>query len=365
MSSKKIDQRFDIYRIVVSILIAIGLAFIAILAVSSEPLKALELFVTGPLTSLRRFGTVIELMIPLMFTGCAVCIMQQGGQSSMIMEGAFFFAGTIGAAFCLEESGFSFAASLPPYVGSAIVMIACAIFGGFMAFIPALLKYKWNANEVVASIMLNYASLYIAKYFLNYVYKDPSQGYLASYSIVETAKLSVIIDGTGVHSGLFLAIIVVVGSYFFLYRSKWGYAIRMTGQNANFAKYSGIAVGSVILYSQIIGGAISGFGGAVQLLGMYDRLNWSALPGYGFDGIVIAMIANRNPLAVPAAAFFLAYIRKGADIMASTTDVPTEMVTALQGVIILLVGAKMFLEGWRHKTIVKNAQKESLKEVAE
>lgn len=356
MSSKKIDQRFDFLRIIVALVIAVALAFVAIVLVSKDPLDALSKFVTGPLSSIGRVGNVIELMIPLIFTGCAVCIMQQGGQFSMIMEGAFFFGGAA-TTFVVTEN---FAWPLPAGISTVVAILFAGIVGGLLAFIPAIMKYKWGANEVVASIMLNYILLYFSNYLLNFHFKEASQGFLASHKIVDGAKLMKIVPGTRIHMGLFIAIGVIIFSYFFLYRTKWGYAIRMTGKNASFARYSGIAVGTVILYSQILGGFISGMGGSVQLLGIFDRLNWATLPGYGFDGIVIAMICNRNPLGVPLGALFLAYLRTGADIMTRTTDIPTEIVNVVQGIVILLVGAKMFLEGWRHKAIVKNAEKELL-----
>lgn len=361
MSSKTIEKRFDLIRTMVSIGIALILALLLIMLVSKNPLDALSKLAIGPLQTVGRLGNIVELMIPFMFTGVAVCIMQQGGQFSMIMEGAFFSGGII-CAFLTTTGAFS----LPPVIFPTVTLIACGIFGGLLAFIPALLKFKWDANEVVASIMLNYTVLYLSNYFLNFWLKDTTQGFLSSSYIAQDAKLPIIVPSTRIHVGLIIAILVVVFAYYFLYRSKWGFAIRMTGQNRHFARYSGITVGAVILYSQIIGGVISGIGGGVEILGMFRTVMWATLPGYGFDGIVIAMLANRNPLAVPLASLFLAYLRTGGDIMARSTDVPTEMVNAVQGVIILLIAAKLFLDGWKHRTIVKNSKKElALKEAAE
>lgn len=358
MSSRSIERRFDMLRTLVSIGIALVLALLLIMLVSKNPLDALEKLALGPLKTFGRIGNIIELMIPFMFTGVAVCIMQQGGQFSMIMEGAFFSAGIVTA--FLTTTG---AINLPPVIFPIVVMVACMIVGGILAFIPAVLKFKWDANEVVASIMLNYSVLYLSNYFLNFFLKDTTQGFLSSAPIAQNARLPIIVPQTRIHAGIFLAVAVVVLAYFFLYRSKWGFSIRMTGQNRHFAKYSGITVGAVILYSQIIGGAIASLGGAIEVTGMFKTMMWDRLPGYGFDGIVIAMLANRNPLAVPFAALFLAYLRTGGDIMARTTDVPTEMVNAVQGVIILLVAAKLFLDGWKHRAIVKNSKKElALKE---
>lgn len=354
MSSKKIDKRFDILRIVVSLAIAVGIVFICIFLISDSPFEALSKFILGPVSNISRIGNIIELMTPLLFTGCAVCIMQQGGQSSMIMEGAFFFGGTTCAMVVMTELGWG----LPPVINTIVAILFSGLIGGIWALIPAFMKYKWGTNEVVSSIMMNYSLLYLSNFLLNNIFKDASQGFNASYAYQVDALLPKIIPNTRVHMGVFIAIAILIFSFFFLYRSKWGYAIRMTGKNASFARYSGIAVGAVILYSQIIGGVISGMGGAVQQLGLFERLTTTALPGYGFDGIVIGMICSNNPLGVPLGALFLAYLRTGADVMTRTTDLPTEIVDVVQGIVILLVGSKMFLEGWRHKAIVKAAQAE-------
>ena len=131
----------------------------------------------------------------------------------------------------------------------------------------------------------------------------------------------------------------------------------MTGLNKNFAAYSGISVTGVIIYSQIISGGIAGLAGAADVLGLYRRFQWQMLPGYGFDGIIIATLARNNPIAVPVAALFLAYIRSGASVMSRMTDVSSEMVAIIQGIMILLVTAQAFLSTWHHRAVVKEAQK--------
>ncbi len=100
---------------------------------------------------------------------------------------------------------------------------------------------------------------------------------------------------------------------------------------------------------------IAGMGGAVEVLGLYRRFTWQMLPGYGWTGVIVAILARNNPLYVPLAAFFLAYLRIGADIMSRQTDVQNEFVAIIQGVIIILVAAEAFLSQRRHKLVVKEA----------
>ena len=144
-------------------------------------------------------------------------------------------------------------------------------------------------------------------------------------------------------SNLIIALVVALLSGLFLFRTKWGYALRMTGDNPTFAVYSGIKAKSYVTSSQVIGSALAGMGGASFLLGNYYRFQWASLPNYGFDGFVIASIAGNNPYAVPLAALFLGYLRVGALQVSRLGDIPNEVIYVIQAIIIILFGAQFVL----------------------
>jgi len=181
---------------------------------------------------------------------------------------------------------------------------------------------------------------------------------MVSFKLKASALIPNLIPKTRIHFGLFIVIGMIFITYYFLYRTKWGYSIRMTGLNQKFADYSGINTTSVIVYSQVIGGIIAGIGGATELLGMYTRFQWQTLPGYGWDGMMVAILARNNPALVPVAAFLLAFLRIGADLMARMTDVPSEVVSIIQAIMIIFVAAESFLATWRHRMVVKRAKEE-------
>lgn len=355
-STKSIEKKFDILRIAIAIIISLLLAFILIAIVGQSPIEALRQFMLEPLMSKRNFGNVIELAIPLTFAGLSVCVMFQCNQFNMGVEGAFFFGG-------LSAGYIATTFMLPAGLHPVAAIIGGAITGMIICTIPAVLKVKWNANEVVSSLMLNYVVLYFGYYILQYIMLDPAAGYPASRTFSAAAKLPVIVNKTRIHAGVFLALILVVLVYIFIYKTKWGYSIRMIGKNEKFSKYSGMSIGGTIILSQLVGGALAGAGGATEVLGMYTRFSWVSLPGYGFDGIIIAILARNNPIFVPLAALFLAYLRIGADIMSRRTDIAPEFVAFVQSFIILLVGAKLFLEKYKHKKIVENSTLKEAKEV--
>lgn len=337
---------FEVMRTLVAIGVALLLAFIIIFTVSEDPGYALQRFLLGPLSSLRNFGNVLEMAIPLVFTGLAISVMFTAKQFNLGAEGGFFF-GAVGA------TALALTFEMPPVIMPIFAILCGGIAGGAGNAIPALLKSKLDASELVSSLMMNYILFWLGIFIINNYFRDAQAGAMASHRLPEQVKLIRVLEGTRLHFGIFIALLMVILVYLFLYRSRWGYALRMVGLNIRFAEYSGINTKSVILYSQIIGGIIAGMGGAVELLGMYTRFTWFQLPGYGWDGIIVAIMARNNPLLIPVFAFFLGYLRIGADLMARVTDVPSEVVAIIQGIMIMLVTAERLLAGWRHRMIVK------------
>ena len=180
-------------------------------------------------------------------------------------------------------------------------------------------------------------------------------GTFASLKYQPTASLGSLISGTKFHSGYLIAIAVVILLYLLVYKTKFGYEIRISGSNPEFAKYSGINTSRVIILTQVIAGAVAGLGGSVEQMAMYQRFNWQDSPSYAWDGVIIAILSGNNPKNVPLAAFFLAYIRVGADLMSRRSDVQNELVSIIQAVLILFVTAERFMAGWKQRQEAKKA----------
>ena len=352
--TRRIELAFEFLRILIAVSVAYLLAMVVLFMISEQPIEAIKSFAFGPVSTKRRFSSVIELAIPFTFTGVGMCMMYSANRFNLVGEGVFLFAGCVitFCAFLLEPLGLS-AAVFP------LILIGIgAIVGGLIALIPAVAREKLQVNEVVVSIMMNYALLYLSNFILRNYMLDTSVTYSASYELPENSKLINIWRGTRLHTGIFVALAVVIAAWIFLYKTPWGYSIRTCGINASFSKYGGIHVAASCILAQILGGAAAGAGGAVQILGLYDRFQWDSLTQYGFDGLLVSVLAKRNPILVPVAAFLLAYLRIGADIVNYVTDVPAEFISVLQAIIILLVAAQGFLGSLRDKAIFDTAKKE-------
>ena len=346
MKSKKVKEmkKVELLRTLLAILTAVICAVVVIFLVSKEPLNAMYMFFVAPFTSTRYLASIIELMTPLLFTGLAVTFILQTKVYNLAVEGMFYAGGLCSA---LVATLMSMGAG----IHAVTALLIGAIAGSLVAFIPAILKLKFEANEIVSSLMLNYIVFFVGDYLLKTYMKDAKSTHVVSLRFKETAKL--IRFSKGIHFGLVIAIVLLVVAYVFLYHTRWGYAIRMCGENKRFAKYSGIGVTSTILLSQVIGGGLAGLGGAAYMLGSNQRMNWEWRSGYGWDGLVVAIVARLNPKFVPVGAFLLAYLRIGSDIMSRNTDVQNEVVSIIQGVIIILISAAGFLAKYKKKMTVK------------
>lgn len=342
-------RHFDLIRIICAVVIGFAFALVFLLFISSDPVHAIQTFVLGPFENKRRFFNVIELMIPLTFTALGMCMMLRVGEYNLIVEGGFMFSGAIVA--WLASTGLP--SSIPPVLFPLLLIAVGTLVGAVCGLVPALLNVKWNANVVVVTIMLNYVLTFASTYVLRFWMRDTTVTYLGSQKLAENAKLHSILKGTSMHTGVFIAVLAILFTWWFVNRTTKGFEIRVTGSNRQFAKYVGINVTSAMLLAQAMGGALAGMGGAVEILGKYDRYLWTSQTGYGFSGLMIAVLVRNKPEAVPLVAFLFAYLQIGANLVGTTTDVPTEFVMVIQAIIILLVAATLFMEQIRKRMVVK------------
>lgn len=320
---------------------AVGLAFIIaaiIISISAgaDWNKALFKFFAGPFTSGRRtFFNIIETMIPLVFAGLSINIMHKSGLFSLAADSAFYFSGVTAAAIAIQYQ-------LPNGLHQLLIILAGALVGAVIGYIPVLIKKYTGASEMVVSLMMGYIFFNGGYFIIRRFYLDSSNG---SYSVKfePTATLGTMVKGTSTHWGFVIMILVVVFASILINKTSYGRALQVTGSNKKFAKYAGINVSAVIISSQIIGGAFAGIGGAVEMIGRYNKFSWTESLSYVWDGILINLLAGKNPALIPAAAFFLSYIRIGARLMSRGGYADEDILSVIQAIIILLIASERFL----------------------
>ena len=352
MSNKKLDMIFSVVKTFLAILIAMVVALILILFISDEPLDALYSFIIGPFTNVRRIGNLVENTVPLIFVGLGVCVLWATGKRTLSGEGCYYFGGLFGALMALK---FTLVSGKALTVTSLIgVVIVC----GLIALVPIIVNMKYGADDFVVSLLFNYVVFYIGNYIFSNYLMDITSTSSGSYLLPEDTFFPTLVERTKINGSLIVALIMIVLTWFFLYKTKWGYRIRLIGINHNYAKYIGINVFGMCLLAQFIGGAISGLGGGVEMFGHNSRFAWFSLTNMGWDGIMVATLANYKPQYILLSALFLGYVRTGADIMNRTSDVASEIVLVIQAIMILFIGAKAFMAGTQQKLRVKYSTEE-------
>lgn len=327
-----------------SILMGVGLIFL----VSKDPVTSTKNFLLGPVLRTYNFYYLLIAMVPITFTGLAMCIIYKLKYMSLIVDSSFYMGAIVATAIGVRLS-------LPPGIHPAVAMIAAGLVGGLIGLLPAILKIKWRANELVSSLMFNYIFYFIGSFIILYYLRDRDQTIMASMPFQKSFNIPKLIENTQLHAGFIIAAVFVVLVSVFLFRTRWGFEIRLAGANPKFAAYAGIPVATVALYAHFVAGFIGGLGGAVEMSGLYRAFIWQMNPSYAMDGVIVAMLARKNPKFVPLSALFLAYLRVGADFMSRRGDVAFEFITLLQGVIILILASDKILNYFKARRLRKNA----------
>lgn len=351
--TSKVEFTVELIRILAAIGIAYAVALITLFAISDDPVYIIKQFILGPFSSVRRIGSIVNLAIPFTFTGLCFCFMYAVNKFNLTGEGIFMFAGCIISLVAIKVG-----TGVPKPVILVALLAIGALTGVIISYIPAWLDTKFNANIVVASLMLNSILVFFSIYIMKYAMRDTTIGSLGSLPIPENCKLPSIFGKFRIQAGFFVAIVAVILVAILFYKMVFGYKMRVVGSNPWFAKACGINMTGTIIAAQLIGGALAGVGGTCEILGNYDRYKWVVSTQHGFDGLMVAVLARRNPILVPIAAFLLAYIRIGADVVNSKGDIPIEFITVIQGIVILMVAAEEFMGKFKKKLIYKVAEEE-------
>lgn len=354
-----IQDKYNLIRMAVAIGIGLAFAIVLICLTADEPGKALKLFFTSPfMLANGKFAPthivqLIQKMVPMLFTGAAVCIMFSANQFNLGLEGSFYMGGLAAALITI------YVVHDIPYLSPIAGIALGGVAGMLVMLIPALLQRLVGADVMVSSLMMNYVCRFFGVWVLMDNIKDPTS---SNYSlpIGDNSMLKNLFwinkqTSSGVTTGLLYALIFVALAYVLLYKTRLGYTFRITGQNPNFAKYAGISVAAVAMLSQLIGGFIGGVGGAVYMTAFFTRFNWVDLTGFGWDGVTIAIFAKNNPKNLPIAVLFIAYLRTGAFYMALSSGVMHEITAMVEGVIILFLLAEQFLFKTYRRMVFKEA----------
>jgi ABC-type uncharacterized transport system permease subunit len=323
-----------------AILTAVIIGGIIIWFVGGDPFLAYTGLIQGSMGSTRALSETAVWATPYIFAGLAVALAFKGGLFNIGAEGQLavgaVFSALIGYALP-EWLGFN----LPVYIHLPLAIFVGMMMGGIWAGIVGVLKAYTGGHEVINTIMMNYIALNTTSFLLNGVMKDKSPTNVIARTplIAESARMPEIFDGLRVHWGFVLALLVAFFIWWLLNKTTLGFEIRTVGLNPDAAKYAGINVKRTIILTMLFSGMLAGLAGSIEVTGLNYRHELGFSIGYGYDAIAIALLGRSHPLGVVLAAFLFAAMRNGATRMQFLTQLPVDLISMIQALILLFVAA--------------------------
>lgn len=299
------------------VLTVLTASLLALLA-GADPFATLGLIVKGAAGSRFALLETLNRATPLIFTGLAVAVAFRARLWNIGAE-AQLYAGAV--VTVLLGTG---ALALPSGVLVPLIALGAMAAGALVLLGPVLMKTRAGVDEVVTTLLLNFIFLLFVSYLLEGPMKDPmGMGWPKSAPLDKAARLPRIVEGLRLHWGFGLAILAAVAVWVIQTRTTLGYQIRAVGLNAEAARFAGIPVGRVLVKTALLSGGLAALAGFSEVAGLKGSLTLDLSPGFGYTGIIVAMLALLNPLGVVLSALFVAGIFVGADSMSRAAGVPT------------------------------------------
>jgi simple sugar transport system permease protein len=240
------------------------------------------------------------------------------------------------------------ALQLPHLALVPVIMAAAMLAGALLLLGPAVLKIRFGVDEVVTTLLLNFIILLFVSMLLEGVLKDPTGlGWPQSKRVIAEAQLPRVIQGKRLHFGFVIALACSAATWFIMKKTVLGYEMRAVGHNAEAARFAGIPVNRVLMKTALISGGLAALAGFCEVAGLKGNLTLDLSPGYGYSGIVVAMLAMLNPLGVIASAIFVAGIFVGADAMSRSAGVPSYIAQVMVATALLTMVTAIMLSRYQ------------------
>jgi len=320
-----------------SVILALGVGALILIIFGINPLRAYQVMLQGSLGSGYAVSETLVKAIPLMLTGLGISIAFRMLFWNIGAEGQLAMGGIAAAYVALFLSD-----RLPPLLVIPTMFVLAALAGALWGLIPAVLKAAIGVNEILTTLMMNYIAILLVEYLYLGPWRDPEgYGFPGSAPFPEVAWLPRL---TGrVHAGLIIAILAAALLWFILARTRWGYEIRVIGENARAARYTGISIGRNVVLVMLLSGGLAGLAGMAEVAGLTRRL-YGLTVGYGYTAIIVAWLANLNPWGVLLVAFLMGALLVGGDQIQIAMQTPAAVALALQGAILFFVlGGSIFV----------------------
>jgi simple sugar transport system permease protein len=318
-----------------AVVFAIALGSIVIIVVGESPVRIFSTLVRGAFgDAARTAGTLLQ-TTPILVSGVAACISFRGGLFNIGIEGQLFAGGFAAVLVGLYLP-------LPPFLHVLAGLVAAMAAGLAWIAIPAFFRARYHANEVVSTILSNYVAVLVTSYLTIFIFKRPG-GWSETPPILPSAHLPELFAFSRLNWGLVIGVVLAVAVQLYFRYSPRGYAITIMGQNVKFAEYGGVDIRRHVMLVLLASGAIGGLAGGIEALGVHRRFMEGFAPGFGFDGVIAALLANGHPIGTIGTALFFGALRSGSLLLEVETNASREIITVIQALIILSVSAQFLM----------------------
>jgi simple sugar transport system permease protein len=325
-----------------SLVVALLLGAVMMLALGANPITGYNALIVGAFDGSYALGSTAVQAAPLLLVAVGICVAFRANVFNIGGEGQLAMGGVASAATALALP------HLPSIVLIPVVLLAGAAGGAVWGAIPGAFKAYFNVNEILSTIMLNLVAVQIVNWLLAGPMVDKTQN--STYGLIPETRLlpkaswlPILIPNTQLHLGVLIAVLVAVGVWVLLYRTSFGFRIQAVGLSREASKYAGMPVKRTMTLAMTISGAMCGLGGALLVFGSISHrmVTDGSLTGFtgsdGFNGIVVALFGALNPIWSIISAFLFGGLIVGGDALQVATGVPADMVTALEGLVVVFV----------------------------
>ena len=331
---------------VLALLAAFVTGGLLIALLGKNPVAVYGQMVTGALMTPAALRETIRIAIPLLITSLGVALAFKMKFWNIGAEGQICLGAIAATYFALF-----YAEKIPQPFLFLVMFLAGAVFGGLWGLIPAYFKAKFNTNETLFTLMMNYVAVYIIQYLREGPWINPANTGFPQIARFDTAaRLPKVF---GVHIGWIVALVLVGVMYFYLNRTKQGYEISVVGESQPTAKYAGMNVGRVIMRTMFLSGALCGIAGMLQVTGADHTLVETVAGGVGFTAITVAWLGNLNPVAMLVTTFLFSILDKGSNSIQTVFAISNAAAEVLTGIILFfMLGCEFFIRYrlvWRRK----------------
>ena len=321
---------------VAAVLLAMALAAIPLALAGADLAAAYRQLVVASLGSPFALAETLTRATPLILTGLAAAVAFRARLWNIGAEGQLYLGAVAAVALGAGTP------SIPAPLALPAALAGGMLAGALLMLVPTWLKLRLGVDEVVTTLLLNFVALLLVGLLLEGPMQDPmSLGWPQSAPVLDAATLPRLVARTRLHAGFLLALVAAFLVWLYVERTRWGFETRAVGGNARAAAFAGMPITAVLLRAGLISGALAGLAGAGEVAGLKGYLTQDLSPGFGYSGIVVAMLAQLNPLAVVPSALFVAAVFVGADGMSRSVGVPSyiaDLVVALSLLAMLLAG---------------------------